>query len=73
VNARGGCSPPPNTYHIATGFDESKSHKKGFGFGEGREEMETTGILSAIRNNKNPGPGAYEMPNTLSKISFSIR
>jgi hypothetical protein len=26
-------SPPPNTYEINSLFEESKIHKKGFGFG----------------------------------------
>jgi hypothetical protein len=45
----------------------------GFGFGEGREEMQCTGPLANVRINRNPGPGSYELPSTLSKSSYSFR
>jgi hypothetical protein len=35
--------------------------------------MEVTGILSVSKNNKNPGPGAYHLPNTLSRIAYSMK
>ncbi len=35
--------------------------------------MEATGIMSASRNNRNPGPGTYEVPSTLSKVSYSMK
>lgn len=66
-------TPPPNSYQIRTLFDEAKEHKVGFGFGEGREEMQCTGPLSIVRTNKNPGPGSYELPSTLVKSSYSFR
>ena len=35
--------------------------------------MQATGSLAMVRLNKNPGPGSYELGNTLSKGSFSLR
>lgn len=35
--------------------------------------MQCTGPLANVRTNKNPGPGTYELPSTLSKSSYSFR
>ena len=35
--------------------------------------MQPTGPLSMVRRNKNPGPGSYELGDTLYKGSFSLR
>lgn len=35
--------------------------------------MEITGPFEGYKNNKNPGPGAYELPSMLDKNSFVIR
>lgn len=35
--------------------------------------MQATGPLAMVRLNKNPGPGSYELGDTLSKGSFSLR
>lgn len=35
--------------------------------------MQSTGPLSIIRTNKNPGPGTYDIPSTLSKSAYSFR
>lgn len=51
-------SPPPNTYNLP---DEVSSLKKGFAFGESRENMVITGPLVNTIINKNPGPGNYEI------------
>lgn len=66
-------TPPPNNYNLKGLFEEGKGERTGFGFGEGREEMQATGPLAMVRLNKNPGPGAYDLGNTLQKGSFSLR
>lgn len=66
-------TPPPNNYNIRGLFEESKEDRTGFGFGEGREEMQATGPLAMVRLNRNPGPGSYELGNTLHKGDFSMR
>lgn len=35
--------------------------------------MQSTGPLAIAKLNKNPGPGSYELGNTLQKGSFSLR
>jgi hypothetical protein len=51
-------------------FNPNKSN--GFGFGKGREEMAYTGPLAEVIVNKNPGPGTYQLPRTLSNSTFSL-
>jgi hypothetical protein len=53
--------------------EDAKKSRSGFGFGEGREEMQSTGPLAMVRLNKNPGPGSYELGDTLNKGSYSLR
>ena len=71
-------SPPPNTY-IIKGLFEATAQRKGTQFGESRQvelcsiqNMMSTGPLSTIKLNKNPGPGAYELRSTLSKSTYSF-
>lgn len=35
--------------------------------------MIITGPLAETKNNKNPGPGAYEVPNTRSNTHYSLK
>ena len=35
--------------------------------------MQSTGPLAQVRLNKNPGPGSYELGDTLHKGAFSLR
>lgn len=64
-------TPPPGSYQSPSEFDVKV--KKGYCFGEGREEMTVTGPLAEMINNKNPGPGSYEPMKKGSKVAFSIR
>lgn len=54
-------------------MDDAKKNRKGFGFGEGRDEMQATGPLSVVRLNRNPGPGSYDHKDTLNKGAYSLR
>lgn len=35
--------------------------------------MQSTGPLAMVRLNKNPGPGSYELGDTLNKGAYSLR
>lgn len=66
-------TPPPTSYQAKSPFNENKEHNKGFGFGNSRENMVITGPLAETINNKNPGPGAYEIPTTKSRCFYSMK
>lgn len=34
--------------------------------------MEVTGPLLSVKQNKNPGPGSYQIPSSLSKSAYSL-
>lgn len=34
--------------------------------------MEVTGPLLSVKKNKNPGPGAYQLPSTLNSTAYSL-
>lgn len=35
--------------------------------------METTGMMANVKCRNTPGPGTYDINNTLSKIAFSLK
>ena len=63
-------TPPPGSYENNDFCAESKKKDKGFGFGSGRSQMETTGF---IPKNYNPGPGTYNPSPTKSTSYFSLK
>lgn len=65
-------TPGPNTYDLGSEIDKNVKKHRGFPFGVSRESMASTGIMGNL-NSKNPGPGNYQLPRTLSNVSYSIR
>ena len=52
--------------------EEGNDKRKGFSFGMSRENMVITGPLVETINNKNPGPGNYELKPLKKQLTYSF-
>jgi hypothetical protein len=63
-------TPSPGAYESQSIFELSKKKNRGYVFGCGRVQTESSGF---VKNNSNPAPGAYQIGTNISNIRYSIK